>query len=108
MQPKSKEDIKALSGLTLPELEDFAQSVGLPAFRGRQIHTWIYDKYASSLEKMTDLPASVRENLAHKAKVPLLELRHLQVSKDGTRKYLFALPDGQLVESVLMRFADRK
>ena len=60
------------------------------------------------LDQMTDLPASVRENLAKKAKIPLLELKHLQVSKDGTRKYLFALPDGQMVESVLMRFADRK
>jgi len=108
MSSKNKEDVKPLSGLNLAELEEFVQSAKLPPFRARQIHTWIYDKYASSLEQMTDLPAAVRENLAHNAKVPLLELQQLQVSKDGTRKYLFALPDGQLIESVLMRFADRK
>jgi 23S rRNA (adenine2503-C2)-methyltransferase len=108
MSSKNKKDVKSLSGLNLSELEEFVQSAKLPPFRARQIHTWIYDKYANSLEQMTDLPAAVREDLAHKAKVPLLELRHLQVSKDGTRKYLFALADGQLIESVLMRFADRK
>ena len=46
---KNQRRFKPLSGLSLPELEQFVQSTGLPAFRGRQIHTWIYDKYASNL-----------------------------------------------------------
>ncbi len=104
---QSKEFI-SLSGLNLPEIELFVQKLGLPAYRSRQIHTWIYDKYANTFDEMTDLPAAIRESLNNQAKVTLLEMKHLQKSKDGTRKYLFALADGQMVESVLMSFADRK
>jgi 23S rRNA (adenine2503-C2)-methyltransferase len=98
----------ALSGLTLEEMTTFVNSLGLPSFRARQIHKWIYDKYANSFEEMTDLSVPVRTLLEEKAQVGLLKLSHLQVSRDGTRKYLFELPDGQRVESVLMSFSDRK
>jgi len=108
MASKAKNEIKSLSGLNLQELESFAESLEMPTFRGRQIHSWIYDKYASSFEEMSNLPAPARDILGKQAKVSLLELKHLQISKDGTRKYLFALADGQLVESVLMKFSDRK
>jgi len=104
----NSKDFISLSGLSLPEIEEFIQKLGLPAYRARQIHTWIYDKYANSFEQMTDLPANVRDSLCREAKLSLLEIKHLQVSRDGTRKYLFALPDGQMVESVLMSFSDRK
>jgi 23S rRNA (adenine2503-C2)-methyltransferase len=97
----------ALSGLTLKEIEEFVQSLGLPKFRARQIHTWIYVKYASSFDEMTDLSKEIRDTLNQKATVAQLELAHLQVSGDGTRKYLFKLPDGKYVESVLMSFEDR-
>lgn len=104
---ESEDNRKALSGLTLQEIEEFVQSLGLPKFRARQIHTWIYVKYASSFDEMTDLSKEIRELLNQRAKVSLLELAHLQVSSDGTRKYLFRLPDGKYVESVLMSFEDR-
>ena len=107
-KPKEKTKIPSLSGLSLPEMESFAKSFNLPAFRGRQIHSWIYDKYAGNFDQMTDLPASVRSVFYEQAEVPLLKLKHLQLSKDGTRKYLFALPDGQMIESVLMQFSGRK
>ncbi|MBS1992531.1 MAG: 23S rRNA (adenine(2503)-C(2))-methyltransferase RlmN [Cyanobacteria bacterium SZAS LIN-2] len=97
----------ALSGLDINELTDFVKAMGLPAFRAKQIHTWIYAKYASSLDEMTDLSVELREKLKEVADVPLLTISHLEVSRDGTRKYLFALPDGQLVESVLIAFEDR-
>jgi 23S rRNA (adenine2503-C2)-methyltransferase len=97
----------ALSGLTLKEIEEFVQSLGLPKFRARQIHTWIYVKYASTFDEMTDLSKDIRETLKAKATVSALELAHLQVSNDGTRKYLYKLPDGKYVESVLMSFEDR-
>lgn len=98
----------ALSGLDLHEIEQFVKTLGLPPYRARQIHSWIYDKYASSFDEMTDLSSEIREKLANTTRLSLLKLAHLQVSGDGTRKYLFALPDGQMVESVLMSFADRK
>ena len=106
--PTQSKEFISLSGLNLPEIEQFTQKCGLPAYRARQIHSWIYEKYAKTFDEMTDLPAAARNILNEQAKVPMLEMKHLQVSKDGTRKYLFALPDGQMVESVLMSFANRK
>ncbi|HEY9786227.1 MAG TPA: 23S rRNA (adenine(2503)-C(2))-methyltransferase RlmN [Candidatus Obscuribacterales bacterium] len=98
---------KALSGLNLAELTNFVSELGLPAFRARQLSTWIYGKWADGFDQMTDLSADLRSTLKEKAQVPLLKQAHLQVSSDGTRKYLFQLPDGQYVESVLMSFEDR-
>lgn len=97
----------ALSGLTLDELEDFVKKLGLPKFRAKQIHSWIYSKWVSSFDEMTDLSADLRKKLSESAEVGLLNLAHLQVSGDDTRKYLFQLPDGKMVESVLMAFQDR-
>jgi 23S rRNA (adenine2503-C2)-methyltransferase len=97
----------ALSGLTLPQIEEFVTELGLPKFRARQIHSWIYSKYAKSFDDMTDLAKDVRELLKQRATVPLLEQAHLQISNDGTRKYLFKLPDNKYVEAVLMTFEDR-
>ena len=97
----------ALSGLTFAEIEKFIVDMGLPKFRAKQIHSWIYTKYADSFEEMTELSAELKAKLNEIATVPLLEMVHLQVSRDGTRKYLFKLPDGKIVESVLMVFDDR-
>lgn len=97
----------ALSGMSLKEIEAFVRGLSLPPYRARQIHSWIYCKRASSFDEMTDLPAATRGLLKEGAQIPLLQIARLQVSKDGTRKYLFQLPDGQLAESVLMSFQDR-
>lgn len=100
--------LPALSGLDVNEIQELLASLKLPAFRARQIHSWIYHKYVGSFDEMTDLSQELRAKLKENFQVPLLRLAHLQVSKDGTRKYLFALPDGQMIESVLMSFNDRK
>lgn len=99
---------KALSGLTLDEISDFVKELGLPAFRAKQIHAWIYSKYTSDFDQMTNLSADLRTMLKDKARVERLEIANLQVSKDGTRKYLFDLADKNYVESVLMSFQDRE
>jgi 23S rRNA (adenine2503-C2)-methyltransferase len=96
-----------LSGLSKPELDRFVADLALPSFRASQIQSWIYSKYANSFDQMTDLSAELREDLKQVATIPLLGIAHLQISKDGTRKYLLQLPDGKLVESVLMTFQDR-
>lgn len=103
----SNQEKVALSGKTLEEISKFVKELGLPAFRAKQIHSWIYSKYADSFEQMSDLSKELRDTLMEKANVQLLKLAHLEVSRDGTRKYLFELPDGQMVESVLMTFQDR-
>lgn len=104
---QSKTSKKVLSGLTLAELTEFTDSLGLPKFRAKQIHSWIYAKWAKSFDEMTDLGQELRIKLKEVAEIQLLKLAHLEVSKDGTRKYLFELPDGQLIESVLIAFDDR-
>jgi 23S rRNA (adenine2503-C2)-methyltransferase len=99
--------IKSLSGLSLEEITTFITELGLPKFRAKQIHSWIYAKWAGSIDEMTDLSQELRNKLNAVAQVPLLKIAHLEVSRDGTRKYLFELPDGQLIESVLIAFDDR-
>ncbi len=100
-------NLKALSGLSLAELEKFIEEMGLPKYRAAQIHTWIYAKLVTSFDEMTNLGAALRDRLKQEAKIGLLDIAHLQVSRDETRKYLFKLPDGKIVESVLMSFNDR-
>lgn len=99
--------LKALSGLSLAEIEAIVKEMGLPKFRAKQIHGWIYAKWAHNLDEMTDLSADLRAKLKAEYCVPLLKQAHLEVSQDETRKYLFELSDGKLVESVLMTFQDR-
>lgn len=95
-------DIKSFS---LEETVQAVREMGGKDFQGRQLFGWLHQKQADSYELMTNLPKSVRSRL--KEEYPLLILRpaEAQISAlDGTRKYLFALPDGQMVESVWMRY----
>ncbi|MBX9669589.1 MAG: 23S rRNA (adenine(2503)-C(2))-methyltransferase RlmN [Candidatus Obscuribacterales bacterium] len=104
---RDREGKIALSGLSLSELKQFMKSLGEPAFRADQIHSWIYAKWVKSFDEMTNLSADLRNKLNEVACLSALEIATLKVSRDGTRKYLFRLPDGKLVESVLMCFQDR-
>lgn len=97
----------ALSGLSLAQLNEVVQDMGEPAFRADQIHSWIYSKLAKSFDEMTNLSSELRRGLNEIAVISPLEIATLKVSKDGTRKYLFKLRDGKMVESVLMAFQDR-
>lgn len=95
-------DIKSM---TLPELTAFVSSLGEKPFRAKQLYHWMHVSMASSYDEMTNLPAAFREKLKSEAPLTTLKVEDLQVSKlDGTRKYLFRLPDDQLIESVLMRY----
>lgn len=96
-----------LHGRTLTELEGFAQTVGEPAYRGRQLAHWIYQRGATSVDDMTDLPAALRRSLAARASLTTLA-PVTDVSADGgdTVKYLLRLPDGPTVETVFMRYED--
>lgn len=100
-------EYSALSGLSLDDLQALVSRLGLPAFRAKQLHHWIYSKWACSFDEMTDLSVELRAFLSAKTQIQLLKQVHLQVSKDETRKYLFQLADGKIVESVLMSFQDR-
>ncbi len=87
------------------ELEAFVKELGEPKFRAKQLYEWIHRRHAASFDDMTNLPKQLREKLSGKAELCVLEPVTVQVSKlDGTRKYLFRLPDGNCIESVFMRY----
>lgn len=97
-----------LYDLTLPELEHVLDSWNQPAYRARQLYRHLYVNHTSAASAMTDLPRALRERLAAETHVGLLSLARLHVADGGqTRKALFQLPDGAVVESVLMSYPDR-
>lgn len=93
-----------LKNLTLKEMEHYLEKLGEKKFRARQIFGWIY-KGAESFGDMTDLSLDLRRKLEENAEIKRLRIRKTQISeKDGTRKYLFGLADGNSIESVFMKY----
>ncbi len=99
--------MKILSGLTLAEIEKITDELHASKFRARQIHNWIYLKSVKNIDDMTDLSVKFREELKKAAVVSDVKIKVKQVSSDGTIKYLIEFPDGECVETVLMRFDNR-
>lgn len=98
----NKAEIKSL---TPAELEQVIKDMGLPAFRAKQIFLWLHQKKAVSFDEMTNLPSELRSRLDENFSMTSLEIQARLVSEiDGTVKYLFTLPDGNSVESVLMKY----
>lgn len=96
-----------LAGLKLTELEALMEELKATKFRAKQIHNWIYAKSVSSIDEMTNLSKDFREKLKGIAVVTDTKIKVKQVSSDGTIKYLVEYPDGECVETVLMRFDNR-
>lgn len=97
-----------LYNLSRPALEELLGSWGLPAYRARQLYRQLYVNLATSPDAMTDLPKPLRARLAAETQLGSLELARLQTADQGlTRKALFRLEDGAVVESVLMVYPDR-
>ncbi|MCC8067508.1 MAG: 23S rRNA (adenine(2503)-C(2))-methyltransferase RlmN [Clostridiales bacterium] len=98
----SKKDLKSL---TLEELTSEVTSLGEKPFRARQLYQWMHRNLARSFGEMTNLPGAFRETLRDRyiyTSHTLVE-RHIS-ALDGTEKYLFGLADGNVIESVLMRY----
>lgn len=97
-----KTDIKSLA---LSELQQEMEKIGEKKFRAAQIYEWMHKKLAEDFTEMTNLSLSLREKCAEHFELTVLRPVRVQESKlDGTKKYLFALGDGNMVESVLMRY----
>ncbi len=95
-------DIKSL---TFEELSGELERQGQKAFRSRQIYQWIHQKLADSFDEMTNLPQALREQLKKEYSFTSLQKADVRISGiDGTRKYLFALADGNVIESVWMKY----
>ena len=99
--------MEVLSGLNLEEIQKITDKLHASKFRARQIHNWIYLKSVKSIDDMTDLSVKFREELKQAASVTDTKIKVKQVSSDGTIKYLLEFPDGECVETVLMRFDNR-
>lgn len=93
----SKINLKALAD---DQLDRFVDLQRLSLYRARQIRHWIYDKGAVSINEMTELPLSVRDHLSTLAYVSDITLLEHQKSADHSEKLLFALEDGETIESV--------
>ena len=96
-------DPRDLKSKTLEEIrEEFAQ-LGLPKFRALQVYRWLH-RGVKDFSEMSDLSKSLREELSKRYCIAHATIELKRVSKDGTVKYLFRLPDGEHVESVLMEY----
>ncbi len=93
-----------LRDLELKELETLIKSMGQPAFRAKQVFSWIY-KGVTDFDQMTNVPKALRDKLAEQTYIGRLKILKVQKSKaDGTRKYLYQLEDGNTIESVFMKY----
>ncbi len=95
-----------LYALSQDELKDLLVGWGEPAYRAKQLYGWLYERRVDSFAAMSNLPAALRERLAAETRLGVLEIVAEQRSKDGTLKRLYRLPDGQLIELVLMAYDD--
>ncbi len=94
-----------IKSLSLAQLKNIVTEMGEKAFRAKQIYEWLHQKQAESFDEMSNLSAVFREKLKERCVLTTLKMLEVQTSKiDGTQKYLFALPDGNVVESVLMKY----
>ncbi|MGE5379464.1 MAG: 23S rRNA (adenine(2503)-C(2))-methyltransferase RlmN [Methylocystaceae bacterium] len=91
-----------LLGLTRDDLTAYLEAMGQPPFRGRQIHSWIYERCEDSFFAMSDLPKSLRHQLDQQARVTFPMVVKNRVSRDSTRKMLLELEDKKRIECVLI------
>ena len=100
-----KEQLTDIKSMDMDELTEFIISLGEKKFRAKQIYEWIHVKHVESFDEMTNISKKFIQVLKDNAILISLKKEEVQVSKlDGTRKYLFALDDGNVIESVLMKY----
>jgi 23S rRNA (adenine2503-C2)-methyltransferase len=91
-----------IRSLDLPALKAWLEGIGEKGFRAKQIHEWLWKRNADSFEAMTNLGQGLRQQLQSHFTIGKLSVHSEQRSNDGTIKYAFQLPDGNLVEGVLI------
>jgi len=92
----------------LNELPDWLERAGQPRFRAGQIRRWLFGSRAGSFEDMSDLPATLRSALAGEFTLWTSQVEQHKKSSDGTEKLLLRLPDGGMIECVLLRDGARR
>lgn len=98
-------DKKDIKSLYLTELEQEIRELGDKPFRAKQIYQWLHEKLVTDIDEMTNLSKGLREQLKERFYLTALTPVDVKVSElDGTRKYLFRLSDGNVIESVWMQY----
>ena len=96
---------KDIASCSFEELQEEMLAIGEKGFRSRQIYSWIHEKLVDDFEEMTNLSKTLRQKLEAAYEIRRVEMEKRQISKiDGTNKFLFCLKDGNMVESVLMKY----
>ncbi|PIE91211.1 MAG: 23S rRNA (adenine(2503)-C(2))-methyltransferase RlmN [Acidobacteria bacterium] len=93
---------KNLFGLSLSELSDYFESIGEKRFRAKQVLPWLYQKWVTNIDSMTNLSKDLRQTLKHSAEINTFKGMTKKKSRDGSVKYLFNCFDDKQVESVFM------
>ena len=93
-----------ISSYTLEGLTALMKELGQPAFRAKQIFHWLHQKLVTEFSAMTDQPKALLAKLEEGYTIAAPAIVRRQQSKDGTVKYLFALEDGNCIETVIMRY----
>ena len=96
--------MRSIYDYDLKDLEQYLIDNNLKPFRAKQIFKWLYEKRVNSFDLMSDISKDLQTKLNNDFYIQTLNIKAHQISKDGTQKFLFELPDGCLVESVLMVF----
>ena len=96
--------MRSIYDYDLKDLEQYLIDNNLKPFRAKQIFKWLYEKRVNSFDLMSDISKDLQTKLNNDFYIQTLIIKAHQISKDGTQKFLFELPDGCLVESVLMVF----
>jgi 23S rRNA (adenine2503-C2)-methyltransferase len=104
--PQPDDSAKCLLGQSQEALTAWVQHHGQPAYRGKQLHNWLYQKGVRSLQDITVFPKAWRQALEH-VRIGRSELHYRSVASDGTVKYLLKLADGHIIETVGMPTAKR-
>ena len=97
-----------LRDLQLHEIEELLTTAGEPRFRAAQICHWVYKQQVADVQHMNNLPLALRQRLHERVYVSALTLLQQQQSSDGTAKFLFALQDGNQIETVLIPAGDKR
>ncbi len=96
-----------IHSLTEEELKIWLEEQGEKSFHASQIFSWLHGRRVASFEEMTDISKALRQKLAERFYVRPLSVREIQTSAlDGTKKYLYELSDGNLIESVFMPYRE--
>ena len=95
---------KNIKDYNLEELKEELKSIGEKSYRAEQIFKWLYVDNITSFSEMTNLSLELRQKLEENYEICKFTILKKQVSVDGTKKYLFSLPDGNTIETVLMEY----